>query len=104
MGFTRAVEKKYPTKPAEVTLASIEKTCEFFPDRIADLISPRPLLIVTNGKYDVQHPLAQAEDALNRAREPKKLVVLPYDVVGLYIEPGLGVALGHAIQWFDLHL
>jgi len=42
--------------------------------------------------------------AFDRAGEPKKLVTLPYDTVGLYSEPGLGVAMRHAIAWYDRYL
>jgi hypothetical protein len=104
IGFNRAANAAHPTKPLEVTMESIEKVNEFFPDRVIDYIYPRPVLIVTNGKYNLNHPLDQAEEAFHRAREPKKLVVLNYDVVGLYVEPGLGEAMGHAIEWFNKHL
>jgi dienelactone hydrolase len=104
VGFCEAAEAQLPTYKASVTLESVEKVIEFFPDRVTDLIAPRPLLIVTNGSYDLHHPLEQVRVAYDRAGEPKKLVVLPYDTVGLYQEPGLGVAMRHAVAWFDRHL
>ena len=42
--------------------------------------------------------------AFRKAGEPKRLEILPYDVVGLYVEPGLGEAMGHAVEWFDRYL
>lgn len=104
VGFCEAAEAQMPTYKAELTLESVEKVIEFFPDRVTDLIAPRPLLIVTNGAYDLHHPLEQVRVAYDRAGEPKRLVVLPYDTVGLYSEPGLGVAMRHAVGWFDRHL
>ncbi len=104
VAFCEAAEEAMPTYRAEITLESVEKVLEFFPDRITDLIAPRPLLIVTNGAYDLHHPLDQVRVAYDRAGEPKKLVVLPYDTVGLYSEPGLSVAMRHAVSWFDRHL
>jgi len=104
VAFTETAEEQMPTYKAEITLESVEKVAEFFPDRVTDLIAPRPLLIVTNGSYDLHHPLEQVRVAYDRAGEPKKLVVLPYDTVGLYSEPGLGVAMRHAVAWFDRHL
>lgn len=104
VGFCEAAEAAMPTYKAELTLESVEKIIEFFPDRVTDLIAPTPLLIVTNGAYDLHHPLEQVRVAYDLAGEPKKLVVLPYDTVGLYSEPGLGVAMKHAVAWFDRHL
>ena len=104
VGFCDAAEAAMPTYKAELSLESVEKVAEFFPDRITDLIAPRPLLIVTNGSYDLHHPLEQVRIAYDRAGDPKSLVVLPYDTVGLYSEPGLGVAMRHAAAWFDRHL
>lgn len=104
VGFCEAAEQQMSTYKANITLESVEKVIEFFPDRVTDLIAPRPLLIVTNGSYDLHHPLEQVRVAYDRAGEPKKLVVLPYDTVGLYSEPGLGVAMRHAVAWFDRHL
>ncbi len=104
VGFIKAAEKNLPGYRSDITLQSVEKVAEFFPDRITDLIAPRPLLIVTNAAYDLHHPLAQVQAAFDRAGEPKKLVTLPYDTVGLYSEPGLGVAMRHAIAWYDRYL
>lgn len=104
LGFVRAAEENLPGYRSDVTLQSVEKVAEFFPDRVTDLISPRPLLIVTNAAYDVHHPIDHAQGAFERAGEPKELVLLPYDTVGLYAEPGLGVAMRHAVAWFDHHL
>jgi hypothetical protein len=104
VGFIRAAEEQLPGYRSDVTLQSVEKVAEFFPDRIIDLISPRPMMIVTNLAYDVHHPFAQAQEAFARAGEPKQLVPMPYDTVGLYSEPGLGEAMRHSIAWFDAHL
>lgn len=48
--------------------------------------------------------LEEAQSAFDKAGEPKRLVVLPYDVLGLYTGPGLEEAMALAIDWFDLHL
>ncbi|MBI3302555.1 MAG: hypothetical protein HYZ72_10850 [Deltaproteobacteria bacterium] len=74
------------------------------PEHFIEHIAPRPLLIVTNGAYDLHHPLDQIQIAFRKAGEPKRLEILPYDVVGLYVEPGLGEAMGHAVEWFDRYL
>ena len=41
--------------------------------------------------------------AFRKAGEPKWLEILPCDVVGLYIEPGLRDD-GIAVEWFDRYL
>jgi imidazolonepropionase-like amidohydrolase len=69
----------------------VEKVAEFFPDRITDLIAPRPLLIVTNAAYDVHHPLAQVQAAFGRAGEPKKLGGATLFIAGRgFVAPGGG--------------
>lgn len=101
IGFVRAAEEQLPGYRSDLTLQSVEKVAEFFPDRTIDLISPRPMCIVTNLDRDLHHPLAHAQEAFARAGEPKKLVPMPYGTVGLYEEPGLGEAMAHAVEWFD---
>jgi hypothetical protein len=74
------------------------------PEYFIEHIAPRPLLIVTNGAYDLHHPLEHIQIAFRKAGEPKRLELLPYDVVGLYVEPGLVEAMRHAIERFDRYL
>lgn len=104
VSFVKAAEEAFKSYRAEILLESVERVIEFFPDHIIGQIAPRALRIVTNAGYDLHHPLELIQDAFARAREPKSLVLLPYDTVGLYAEPGLGEAMRHAIEWFDTHL
>jgi hypothetical protein len=69
-----------------------------------DLIAPTPMMIVTNGLLDLHHPLDKIQEAFRRAGEPKKLVILRYDMRGLYDEPGAGEAMALTVEWFDRHL
>ncbi|MGP4017790.1 hypothetical protein [Saccharopolyspora sp. 5N708] len=41
---------------------------------------------------------------MDMAGEPKRLVVLGYDGMGMYVEPGLGEAMRATIGWFDHHM
>lgn len=104
VSFIKAAEEAFKTYRAEILLESVERVIEFFPDQVIDQIGPRALRIITNAGYDLHHPLDLIQDAFARAREPKSLVLMPYDTVGLYSEPGLGEAMQHAIEWFDIHL
>ena len=88
----------------ELTLESVERVIEFFPENVIDLIGPRALSIVTTAKWDVVHLLDQIQDAYKRANEPKELVLLPYEQYDFYSEPGRSVALESALAWFRRHL
>ncbi|MCC7365958.1 MAG: acetylxylan esterase [Dehalococcoidia bacterium] len=87
-----------------VTLESLEKVIEFLPDAVVDRIAPRAMCIIGVTGFDAVHPLDHIQDAYRRAGEPKQLVLLPYREFGVYVEPGLTVALDHARAWFDTHL
>jgi fermentation-respiration switch protein FrsA (DUF1100 family) len=92
------------TSTPELTIASVEKVLEWAPDRFIELISPRPLLIVTPGEWDVLHPFDQIREAFARAGEPKKLVALPCEQMDVYCAPWQERATEHAAAWFKEHL
>ncbi|MEU4743328.1 hypothetical protein AB0G02_23095 [Actinosynnema sp. NPDC023658] len=60
--------------------------------------------MIANGGWDPYHVLEEAQSAFARAGEPKRLEVLPYDVLGLYTGPGLDEAMAPAVDWFDRYL
>lgn len=95
---------RYPSFQNDILLESLEHMLIWAPESMIDLIAPTPMLIVTNGLLDLHHPLDKIQDAFRRAGEPKKLVILPYDVRGLYEDPGMGEAMAEAITWFDRYL
>jgi fermentation-respiration switch protein FrsA (DUF1100 family) len=71
----------------------------------ADFVSPTPLLIV-HGRTDAFTAPGQAQEAFDRAGEPKRLMWLDttnhidlYDVPQ-YVEP----AVAATVAWFDRHL
>jgi pimeloyl-ACP methyl ester carboxylesterase len=94
----------YPTYRHEITLESFEHMLVWAPENLIEHLTPTPLLFVTTGGYDPYHTLDDVQIAYRRAGEPKRLEILPYDVVGLYLEPGLGEAMKLAISWFDRYL
>jgi fermentation-respiration switch protein FrsA (DUF1100 family) len=89
---------------AEITIASVEKVNEWEPERFIDLISPRALLIVTPGEWDIMHRFEFIRDAYGRAGEPKRLVPLRCEQMDVYLPPWQDRALEHATAWFQEHL
>ncbi|GGS82699.1 hypothetical protein ACFFV7_45285 [Nonomuraea spiralis] len=94
----------FPTYRNEKTLDSVEHLLTFAPANLIHRLAPTPLLMIANGGWDPYHILEEAQSAFDRAGEPKRLEVLPYDVLGLYTGPGLDEAMTLAVDWFDLHL
>jgi fermentation-respiration switch protein FrsA (DUF1100 family) len=88
----------------DITLAAVEKVMEWEPDRFIDLISPRPLLIVTPGGWDIMHRFEFIRDAYARAGEPKRLIPLPCEQMEIYLPPWQNRAIEHAAAWFQEHL
>jgi hypothetical protein len=96
---------KPPLAPGatDVVLESLEKALEFNATSIIDRIAPRALSIITT-KDDDAHPIEQIVEAYEVAREPKSLTLLDMYVLDLYWEPGLSIALGKAVEWYDKFL
>jgi alpha-beta hydrolase superfamily lysophospholipase len=88
----------------DITIHSVEKVIEWEPDRFIDLISPRPLLIVTPGQWDVMHRFDHIREAWLRAGEPKKLIPLACEMMEVYMPPWQDRLLEHTADWFRQHL
>jgi fermentation-respiration switch protein FrsA (DUF1100 family) len=86
-----------------VLLESLERALEFDATAVIDRIAPRALSIITT-KDDDAHPIEQIVEAYERAREPKSLTLLDMYVLDVYSEPGLSIALGKAVEWYDKFL
>jgi fermentation-respiration switch protein FrsA (DUF1100 family) len=102
--FFGQAKTMFSTWRDQITLESIERILEFSPVAVVDRMTPRPLMIVTTSGYDVVHPVDMVVEAYERAGEPKRLVLLPFDQLDLYAEPGMGIALGYAAEFFTEHL
>ncbi|WP_406636590.1 alpha/beta hydrolase [Amycolatopsis sp. WGS_07] len=94
----------FPAYRNEKTLDSTEHLLTFAPEHLIHRLAPTPLLMIANGGWDPYHVLEEAQSAFAKAGEPKRLEVLPYDVLGLYTGPGLEEAMALAVDWFDQHL
>jgi acetyl esterase/lipase len=94
----------YPTFKNEILLESMEHMLMWAPENYIEYLAPTPLLMVANGGYDPYHTLDEVQIAYKKAGEPKRLEVLPYDMVGLYMDPGLEESMRLTIDWFDKYL
>ncbi|MDN3238096.1 alpha/beta hydrolase [Glycomyces tritici] len=103
-GAPNLAEELFPSYRNEKTLDSTEHLLTFAPEHLIGRLAPTPLLMIANGGWDPYHALDEAQSAFAKAGEPKRLEVLPYDVLGLYTGPGLDEAMALATDWFDQHL
>jgi fermentation-respiration switch protein FrsA (DUF1100 family) len=104
MGFLDEAEKELKTWRPDLVLESVEKILEFNPESVIHQIAPRPLLMIATTGYDMIHPIEQVLGAYEKAKEPKRLVLLPYGQTGLYSEPGFSEATTEAVAWFEEYL
>ena len=100
--FTQTHERRAPSWRNEVTLRSIEMFTEYEPVGHIGYISPTPLLLMP-AQNDVLTPTDLALAAYERAREPKKLQILPGGHFDAYVA-GFDVSSGAARDWFLQHL
>lgn len=103
-GAPDVAAEMFPAYRNEKTLDSTEHLLTFAPEELIHRLAPTPLLMIANGGWDPYHVLEEAQSAFAKAGEPKRLEVLPYDVLGLYTGPGLEEAMALAVDWFDQHL
>jgi len=85
-----------------VTLRTVEMLGEYEPAAYIARISPTPLLMVV-AREDHLTPAHLAIDAYERAREPKRLVILPGGHFDAYVD-GFAEASTPARDWFVEHL
>jgi uncharacterized protein len=100
--FTETGKTRAPAWRNEVTLRTVEMLGEYEPVSYIGRISPTPLLVLV-AREDHLTPAHLAIDAYERAREPKKLVILPGGHFDAYVA-GFDRASGPARDWFVQHL
>lgn len=96
-GATRA-----PSWKNEVTLRSVEMFWEYEPGAYLPYVSPTPLQIVV-ARDDHLTVSDLAIEAIEHAREPKRLVILPGGHFDAYVD-GFDGASAAAVEWFTTHL
>ena len=100
--FTETGKTRAPSWKNEVTLRTVEMLGEYEPAAYIARISPTPLLMVV-AREDHLTPAHLAIDAYERAREPKRLVILPGGHFDAYVD-GFAEASTPARDWFVEHL
>jgi hypothetical protein len=100
--FTETGKTRAPNWKNEVTLRSVEMLAEYNPIAYIDQISPTPLLMLP-AKNDVLTPTTLALGAYEKAREPKKLELLPGGHFDAYVK-GFEASSSPALEWFLKHL
>jgi dipeptidyl aminopeptidase/acylaminoacyl peptidase len=93
-------QKKFPGTVSDVVLESAEAIVEYAPEAVVERIAPRAILWIHAGNDELVPP-EESEAMYARAREPKKLVILPglthYDV---YTGEGFASVMREALAWY----
>jgi fermentation-respiration switch protein FrsA (DUF1100 family) len=100
--FTESGNTIAPSWKNEVTLRSVEWLSEYIPEDYIHLIAPTPLLLVLGGN-DVLTPTDLAIAAYAKAREPKRIEIVPGGHFDIYTK-GFNISSGLAKDWFLQHL
>lgn len=100
--FTSTAAARAPSWRNEVTLRSVEMFAEYEPITYLPYISPTPLLMLP-AEGDHLTPADLAIDAYERARQPKKLTILPGGHFDAYVK-GAAISQAAARDWFVEHL
>ncbi|PQP15152.1 alpha/beta hydrolase [Rhodococcus opacus] len=100
--FTESGRTIAPNWRNEVTLRSVEMLSEYVPAHFIEYISPTPLLLLP-AVDDKVTPTDLALAAYARAREPKRLEILPGGHFDIYTK-GFEQSSSLALNWFLEHL
>jgi dipeptidyl aminopeptidase/acylaminoacyl peptidase len=87
----------------DISWETIEKTLEYKPIEVIDRIAPRALLLI-GARDDDLCKIEGYEKLYQRAREPKKLVVLPITHYEIYGGKWLEESARLACEWFERFL
>jgi uncharacterized protein len=101
--FMGAALKDVAPSRIDISWETIEKTLEYKPIEIIDRIAPRALLLI-GARDDDLCKIEGYEKLYERAREPKKLVVLPITHYEIYGGKWLEESSRHATEWFTRFL
>lgn len=100
--FTETHELRAPSWRNEITLRSVEMLREYEPDSYVHRIAPTPLLVLV-AEDDVLTPTELTLATYQKARKPKKLVILPGGHFDAYTK-GFDASMVPARDWFLEHL
>jgi uncharacterized protein len=102
-GFLGAALKDVAPSKIDISWETIEKTLEYKPLEVIDRIASRALLLI-GARDDDLCKIEGYEKLYERAREPKKLVVLPITHYEIYSGKWLGESSRLAREWFERFL
>lgn len=97
------MSKRAPRWENRVSVESLETGIDYDPTAFIHLISPTPLLMVI-ASDDIVTPTEQEKKAFQRAREPKKLVVVQGRHFDAYNGPKHMEFFAPQLEWFQQHL
>jgi dipeptidyl aminopeptidase/acylaminoacyl peptidase len=95
--------KDVPKSKIDISWETIEKTLEYKPIEVVDRIAPRALLLI-GARDDDLCRIEGYEKLYERAREPKKLIVLPITHYEIYGGKWLDESARLACEWFERFL
>lgn len=91
--------KQFPQMRCELSWETAEKTLEYKPIDVVERISPRGLLLI-GAEKDTICPIEGYQKLYDRAREPKKLVVLPIEHYEIYAGRWFEESSRLAVEWY----
>lgn len=101
--FLAPALKASPSMLCDLSWETMEKTLEYKPVEIVDRIAPRALLLI-GARDDDLCKIEGYEKLFERAREPKKLVVLPITHYEIYSGKWFEESARLAREWFERFL
>ncbi len=101
--FFMGSQAQAPNWRNQLTRESLDKTREFDPVGLIDLMSPTALMLIA-GERDELIAVESVKKVFEKAKEPKELVVLPITHFEIYYEPWLSKAAEAAVRWFKKYL
>ena len=101
--FFAEAAKNAPTWKNQVTIESVEINSEYTPTAYIHRISPTPMLMIIASENSFWTTKGE-KDAFERAKEPKKLVVIKGGHFDAYREPALSEFSKAAVEWFTQYL
>lgn len=100
--FSETGKTRAPNWRNEITFESVEKLIQYNPASVIQHIAPTPFCLVV-AENDVLTPIDLALVAFEKAREPKRCVVLRGGHFDAYTV-GIEASSGAALDWFREHL
>ena len=92
--------KAVPHMKCQLSWETAEKTMEFKPIDVVDQIAPRALLLI-GAEKDSVCPIDGYRKVYERAKEPKKLAVLPITHYEIYTGEWFEQSSRLAVEWYD---